>query len=390
MPPLHSWQQLVAHYFFSAPYSSPGNHSTPAEWPRPRVAAEHVYFFPAFVEPVLRLGTWRGESVAVLPCPNGGALRMVDLWVVDPPGPPPGQSSLARFREVLSRAVGLLDAATCGASGSMGPPQVVVVWIRCPQKRRFPPVRGQRLGVENVNGGVTTYSNNPEERTVVFVTREEEAQRVLLHELLHLYGVDRAISTSTRMRVFEETLALRCGIKSEGTRLGTGEAVVDALACWLHACWHASRASRGEGTDTAKAAAHLAMTLTQDHIQQTATRVLRHYGRASAFADREGGATIDEGTHVFSYYIIKAALWGAAGGLPRLLEHFPPARAFPVCADTFMQTVSTALRGWSPVPFTKLSGGDRVVTLRMSPDLSRLSHTPTPEREQRRQRRRQP
>jgi hypothetical protein len=60
-----------------------------------------------------------------------------------------------------------------------------VTWFAAPSPRRFPSV-GQDLGPEHVNGGYT----RPCSTHGIFIYREEEATRVLIHELLHAACLD--------------------------------------------------------------------------------------------------------------------------------------------------------------------------------------------------------
>ena len=70
-------------------------------------------------------------------------------------------------------------------SGTLQSP-IRLLWFASPLKRLLPPV-GQQVGPEHVNGGYTI----PCAPDTIVVYREEEATRVLIHELYHASCTDR-------------------------------------------------------------------------------------------------------------------------------------------------------------------------------------------------------
>ena len=101
----------------------------------------------------------------------------------------------------LARVVAFLPAATSseppwplwarlfqwlGPSSDAGGGPWRVLYFAATQPRRFPSQPGEPLGPEHVNGGYT----RPCTTEGIVVYREEEATRVLLHELLHAACLD--------------------------------------------------------------------------------------------------------------------------------------------------------------------------------------------------------
>jgi hypothetical protein len=77
-----------------------------------------------------------------------------------------------------------------------------VVWLASPDKRIFPQP-GQIPGAINVNGGYA-YMCQPES---VVIYREEEAERVLIHELLHASCTDNPQASVEEIEALTETWA---------------------------------------------------------------------------------------------------------------------------------------------------------------------------------------
>ena len=78
----------------------------------------------------------------------------------------------------------------------------IIYWFAARTPRRFPGL-GQDLGPEHVNGGYTV----PCSTDGVFIYREEEATRVLIHELLHAACLDKTAWSIPMREAMIETWA---------------------------------------------------------------------------------------------------------------------------------------------------------------------------------------
>lgn len=183
--------------------------------------------------------------------------------------------------------------------------QVHVTYCNACPARVLPNVKGTVITSENVNGGICAGVVDG-----VLVFRRQDAAKVLIHELLHLYGVDaplRGLSHEVAAHVARPVRGMWGRlVGSLPTHLS--EAYTDALACLVFC---------GDNT-RAKACAVAG-----------AGRVLAHFGA--------GRAPFLEETHVFAYYVIKAAM----------LVH---ADAFV----TLLRTLKTPLVPSSPAEVTRL------------------------------------
>lgn len=90
-----------------------------------------------------------------------------------------------------------------------------IYWFAAKQQRRFPGA-GQDLGPEHVNGGYTV----PCSTDGIFIYREEEATRVLVHEMLHAACLDEQEWTIPMREAMIETWAelILIALCSKGSR----------------------------------------------------------------------------------------------------------------------------------------------------------------------------
>jgi len=91
----------------------------------------------------------------------------------------------------------------------------LVVWYAAPKIREFPH-NGEELHAEHVNGGYTQYCSTDG----IFIYREEEASRVLVHEMIHATCMDDMNLTLPHREAYVETWAelILIAILSEGSK----------------------------------------------------------------------------------------------------------------------------------------------------------------------------
>jgi hypothetical protein len=151
------------------------------------------------------------------------------------------------------------------------------------------------LDVTHINSGVTFVDN------FIFVYREEELLKVVLHELCHFYNFD---FHEAHFNVGPETTALNKRFKVESESSATNEAYNDALTLSLYLCFyiavkHSDRLvsfDRFLGTFIYK-------------FGQMQTYVIKMSAKLTYYADRHFNGRLVEKTHVFAYYHCKAAMF---------------------------------------------------------------------------------
>lgn len=172
--------------------------------------------------------------------------------------------------------------------------------------RLLPATPGGTISSEHVNGGMCmgTFMG-------VLVFRRQDAEKVLVHELLHLFDVDtplRSLPSELQAHVARPLSGMWATISSTASTVCLSEAYTDAVACVVFC-----------GLERARA-----------HAVQVAVRVLCHFGM--------GRRPFLESTHVFSYYIVKAAMLVHARGFLSLLRSNGLTPKDPQRVARFMET----------------------------------------------------
>lgn len=160
-----------------------------------------------------------------------------------------------------------------------GRKEVHVTYCDACGDRVLPAKHGTPLASEHVNGGVTM-----DRDMGVLVFRRQDAQKVLVHELMHLFGMDesiRGLDSTLEKRVVRDRPGLWSWRGSKNpVPIALSEAYTDAIACIIYCDGDLVRA--------------------RQHAVSTASKVLEHFGW--------GTLPFSETTHAFSYYVVKAAM----------------------------------------------------------------------------------
>lgn len=144
--------------------------------------------------------------------------------------------------------------------------------------RILPDRAGSLITSEHVNGGISMGDTMG-----VLVFRRQDAVKVMIHELLHMFEVDKALQRLTDadeqhvIRARQGLWQTRQGML--GTRVALSEAYTDAIACIMFS-GSVLRARR--------------------HAIHAAKVMLAYFGW--------GSMPFKESTHAFSYYVVKAAM----------------------------------------------------------------------------------
>lgn len=202
---------------------------------------------------------------------------------------------------LLAQTAGLLAARVGMGRGPAPHHHARVVYIDHPARRWFPRTKGAAIGPEHINGGVTWPA-----RSLVLVCRREDAGKVLVHELLHLFDAGPKGQPSTMLN----------------------EAYVEAVACYLYAAWrdgcfaYEGRQSQARDGD--------AVRDMRARIERVAASAASHFGDGPFLED----------TNAFAYVVCRAALWRPRF-LPRLLA-LPP----DIPASAFADLLEAAMRAF--------------------------------------------
>jgi len=185
---------------------------------------------------------------------------------------------------------------------------VKMQWFRC----HLPKVANANefaLDTNHVNTGYTMLLSG---NIVIF--RVEEAIKVMIHELIHLWRYDRDLLDIDTEAAVEACLpscgANRFRIRNTEMHMGVIESVTDTIAIMIYTafCVH----ERGAPGFTFSKA----MADQKEHVLEQAARVmsLQRFQRMEELRDRD----FVERTHVFAYYVIKAALMFRWRGFERV------------------------------------------------------------------------
>ena len=226
--------------------------------------------------------------------------------------------------EVLAPCAERTAALLREATGRPNEP-LDVVFVAGRSTRQLPSRPGGPIAPEHINGGVTFFAYSP---LRVLVWREEDAEKVLVHELVHRFGLDHALS-GERAEQASRALATRHGVTASGPRRDLSEAYTEAMACMLHA--HLFAARQGPRPKPAEA-----LSIASAHFITVAARLALHFGLPP-----ERPFAYKESTHAFAYVACRAALFQPRH-LERLLLDHPPGSP-PADADAFARRLDAAL-----------------------------------------------
>jgi hypothetical protein len=167
---------------------------------------------------------------------------------------------------------------------------VRMLWVRCDVPKIVKRTTSI-LGPEHVNSGYTILGGNQGNHIVIF--RIEEAEKVMVHELIHLWKYDRSLFDRDTEAELESKLPYI--IKStQGIRIN--EAITETIATLLYTSFCVKQPLQIKQ----------AMILQRDHAIKQAAKILEMQG--FSHLSKLKTRAFEEESHVFSYYVIKAAL----------------------------------------------------------------------------------
>lgn len=165
-------------------------------------------------------------------------------------------------------------------------------------QKTLPDQKRANINVMHVNGGVNWLG-------YAMVYRHQEFYKVLLHELLHYYGIDDAMQGYSEI---ERKMCQKYGIIT--SRLGLNEAYNDTIACLLVCAVHAyqqTQKTRRVSLVSFTKQFVAAVSSSTSYMFDKCSVLLRHFDLYPVFPFPYG--KFKEDTHVFSYYFCKAAIF---------------------------------------------------------------------------------
>lgn len=179
--------------------------------------------------------------------------------------------------------------------------QVVLVDVPTPKKHRkihrHPPYRP--LTSKEVNSGMTV-KYTMTHACQVYVYRREEMGKVLIHEMIHAFGIDHSsfppLLEATLQRYFQST-----------TPLHVNETFTDALACYWNALFY-TLLQHGNDPHWKSWFQHY-LAQEQSHVLEQAYHVLCLYGSWNVGGEWHPYPHVSEKTHAISYFILKGVVY---------------------------------------------------------------------------------
>jgi len=175
-----------------------------------------------------------------------------------------------------------------------------VLWIMCHAPKEVS--ASGVLGPHNVNSGYTSFGHDKH----IVVYRKEEAAKVLVHEMVHWWEYDDELFNDRADHAVSSCLpncSLKYHIRSAVT-VRPREAVTDTVAILVYTAFHIM--DKGTAAAAFAGAYTKALAVQRRHILYQASKVLHLQGFRSM--KELYNRTFIEESHVFSYYVIKAAM----------------------------------------------------------------------------------
>jgi ssRNA-specific RNase YbeY (16S rRNA maturation enzyme) len=191
------------------------------------------------------------------------------------------------------------------------------------------------LGPSQVNSGYTigslpmyTEHHCSDDCGQIVVYRSEEAYKVCIHEIIHLWGYDDELLDSEAHRELTVYLTSAFAVQSLRVPLTPREAVTDAIAIMLYSSLHGVDKWHGE------------LVANRKHLLNQAAKVLqlqhiKHWNELQR--DNKHGVGFGEHTHVFSYYVLKAAMYYDLETLLQVLQKRNPTLTKDYCIVAIMR-----------------------------------------------------
>lgn len=238
----------------------------------------------------------------------------------------------AAMRRVVDAASAFFRSQLAARGAGDAPPRITAYYAPVDAvggKALHDPTRP--LGALDVNSGVTWWAADGS--AAILVYRREEAQKVMVHELVHAHGLDRF---SPEFDARGRALAARHNVRSS-VPVRLNETYTELLASFVYTAFEVAAASH-DAAELARRCKRL-----KRHFERQADRIMCAY----YFGGRRA---LHQDTHVFEYYVAKATAFRgrSAGALLELLLSSDVERrllhAVERGVEAYMSTFSCSLR----------------------------------------------
>ena len=167
---------------------------------------------------------------------------------------------------------------------------VTIVLAAMDKTKELPINKGATIQAIHVNGGATYVGTG---KCIVY--RKEELFKVLLHELMHVYGIDE----TSDIYALDQKFARKYNVTT--SRLGLTEAYNDTMTCLMYGGIYIMLKNPGISRKKYDEQFTHVTNHMWAYMTLTAAKIYNHY-------NVKPYGPIIEDTHVFAYYICKAAL----------------------------------------------------------------------------------
>lgn len=216
-------------------------------------------------------------------------------------------------------------------------PQAHIVYIPCSRRRALPKSPADPVTPECINGGMTTFMTQPAKhpwRIIVF--RREDADKVMLHELVHLFRVDGNRIDDSVEQAWIRARGWPVRSAPPTRYLNAQESITEALGCYMGVVFRR----------------RLSMPFV--------TLAVAYRWMLGAAAHLLARGIVVDGTHAFSYMVLRAVLWderGPCSAFFELIESQDPSAGLMDLIDLRMPEFLERLRRRPPA-FTGLAMND--------------------------------
>lgn len=162
-----------------------------------------------------------------------------------------------------------------------------IIFFPWKSRRMLPVASRSTIQPSNFNGGLTAPSSSR-----ILVYRSEDSSKVLIHELVHWYQLDRSL-WHPNLLPHLRSIARAFNVHS-ATHVALAECYVETLACFLFAL------SRKDYKH------HHHLSNIRDHGKMLTARILKHFGR-SHVNDAEDNPIVEK-TNIFAYVVCRSAV----------------------------------------------------------------------------------
>jgi hypothetical protein len=180
---------------------------------------------------------------------------------------------------------------------------VRVMLIACPLEKMLPKTMGATIASDNVNSAFASLPSSRDPHGFVVVYRKEELHKVVLHELVHLYGLDFR-SYDPKYDILFQTMyniTVKHPHKNSRNALALYETYTETLAAY---------GSIITSVLFDKKSSNKSAAVVRQSVEARITREARFFrSRVANIFSHFSHATFVEDTHVFAYYILKSAIF---------------------------------------------------------------------------------